>query len=94
MTILALALAATIAAPGAPAAAVDAAATAAKVELNMKRLCPWVPIQVQECNNSYPCAQEELQRVISLNQRCNDNLKRVLACSASGTPVDVCIQAI
>ena len=94
MTIFALALAATVAVSGAPMAVVDTAAVAAKVEANLKRMCPWVPIQVRECYNNNPCATAELKRVMELHQRCNDNLRRVLVCTASGVPVDACIQSI
>jgi len=53
---IALVLAAAVAASDAPLGAVDMAATAAKVQADIKRMCPWVPIKVVECNNALPCS--------------------------------------
>ena len=91
---IALVLAAAVAASDVPLGAVDMAATVAKVQADMKRMCPWVPIQVMECNNVLPCSQAELKRVMELHQRCNHAQRRILACTASGVPVDVCIQGV
>ena len=91
---IALVLAAAVAASDAPLGAVDMAATVAKVQADMKRICPWVPIKVVECNNALPCAKAELKRVMELHNRCNDSIRRILACTASGVPVDVCKQGM
>ncbi|MGL6587681.1 hypothetical protein ACSZOO_23830, partial [Aeromonas hydrophila] len=66
----------------------------AKVQADIKRMCPWVPIKVVECNNALPCSKAELKRVMELHNRCNDSLRRILACTASGVPVDVCKQSL
>ena len=89
-----LLLAAAVATSDAPLGAVDMASTAAKVQADIKRMCPWVPIKVVECNNVLPCSKAELKRVMKLHQRCNDSLRRILACTASGIPADVCKQSI
>ncbi|TNI63131.1 hypothetical protein CF121_05595 [Aeromonas media] len=91
---IALVLAAAVATSDSPLGAVDVAATAAKVQADIKRICPWVPIKVVECNNVLPCSKAELKRVMKLHQRCNDSLRRILACTASGVPADVCKQSI
>ena len=89
-----LVLAAAVAASDPPLGALDMATMAAKVQADIKRMCPWVPIKVLECNNVLPCSRAELKRVIELHQRCNDSLRRILACTASGVPVDVCKQSL
>ena len=36
----------------------------------------------------------ELKRVMELHNRCNDSIRRILACTASGVPADVCKQGV
>lgn len=90
ITLSPLVLATAVAASDAPLGTVD---MAAKVQFDIKQMCPWVPIQVRECNNSNPCTKAELKRVMELHQNCNDSLRRILACTASGVPADVCKQS-
>ena len=88
---ISLILAAAVAATDAPALPLDMAATAAKARVASAQTCPAVPTPVRECANNLPCAKAELQRITQVHRQCMAAWQRVLACAASGIPVDVCI---